>query len=203
MAQGNTRSTGVKASEGDGARYCGMQKRRLGLTCEPGELRFGGVLEGHPEIEVADEAVEVVGMNAKEFGRLGKAAAGLFESAQNQLFFQTANGFVMPLEGFRPIDKDPVTGNSEFLIGPFRAASLDCTVRGSATDLLAGKTGLRKGGILTPTADSGHLKKSIRKDSATIRMVRFLGGVPRGAKEMRGDSRYVFSFPPLTRFREE
>ncbi len=44
--------------------------------------------------------MKIVGMNSKEFGSFGKAAAGLFESAQNQLFFQTANGFVITSSGF-------------------------------------------------------------------------------------------------------
>ena len=98
-------------------------------------------------------------------------------------------------EEFRPMDRDPATGKSDFLSGPLSAASLGCTAKGLATDFLPGKPSGWESRILTPTLDRRHWKKSLRKDSATIRMVRFIPERLVGPPCHREKRPYLFSFP--------
>jgi len=57
-----------------------------------------------------------------------------------------------------------------------------------------GKPASEKGGILTPTLNRSHQKKSLRKDSATIRMVRFIPGRLVGPPGRREHRPYLISF---------
>src|SRR5580700_291599 len=61
---------------------------------------FRGVFESGLEIEVGDEAMEVVGMEAEKFGGLGEAALGLFQGGEDELFLGVANGVMEVGWGF-------------------------------------------------------------------------------------------------------
>ena len=57
-------------------------------------LALRGVFQSGLEVEVGDEAMEVIGMQAEKFGGLGKVALGLFEGCKDEVLFRVANGVV-------------------------------------------------------------------------------------------------------------
>src|SRR5580704_708979 len=48
-------------------------------------------LDAGAQLQVAHQAMQIVGMNAQLFGGLGDAAIGLLESIYDQLFFEIAD----------------------------------------------------------------------------------------------------------------
>src|SRR6266436_2383348 len=53
-----------------------------------------GVFQGGLQVEVGDEAMEVVRMEAEKFGGLGEATLGLFQGSENEMFLGVAHGVV-------------------------------------------------------------------------------------------------------------
>src|SRR6266567_4883018 len=79
----------------------------------------------------------------------------LLQSMRQWLGETDASSMQIVLEEFRPIDRIPPTGNSDFLSGPLNAASLGCTARLLTTSLLRRHTGLM--GRRYSNANSGCL----------------------------------------------
>src|SRR6266481_9799372 len=63
----------------------GFQRRLLVLCC---------ALQGGLQVEVGDETVQIVGMEAEEFSSLGKAALRLFQGGEDEMFLGVAHGLV-------------------------------------------------------------------------------------------------------------
>src|SRR5258705_10214609 len=63
----------------------GFQRRLLVLCC---------ALQGGLQVEVGDETVQIVGMEAEEFSSLGKAALRLFQGGEDEMFLGVAHGVV-------------------------------------------------------------------------------------------------------------
>src|SRR5882762_3274356 len=57
-------------------------------------LMLRGAFQGGLQVEVGDETVQIVGMEAEEFGSLGKAALGLFQGGEDEMFLGVAHGLV-------------------------------------------------------------------------------------------------------------
>src|SRR5260370_41667570 len=57
-------------------------------------LVLRGAFQGGLQVEVGDETVQIVGMQAEEFGSLGKAALGLLQGGEDEMFLGVAHGLV-------------------------------------------------------------------------------------------------------------
>src|SRR5258708_36288757 len=55
-------------------------------------LVLRGALQGGLQVEVGDETVQIVGMQAEECGSLGKAALGLLQRGEAEMFLVVAHG---------------------------------------------------------------------------------------------------------------
>src|SRR5260370_39867559 len=100
----------------------GFQRRLLVLCC---------ALQGGLQVEVGDETVQIVGMEAEEFSSLGKAALRLFQGGEDEMFLGVAHSLVEFAGGF---------GNGQCAVGQslwkvfgknqVRGAGGDCALDG-------------------------------------------------------------------------
>ena len=93
-----TRHARGRAPHGNPSPFGGQHNRNPKSTALLG-IRAGVLLQRGPQVQVADQAMQIVGMQPQQPRSFGVIAAGLLHGAEDELFLRLAHGIVKRFGG--------------------------------------------------------------------------------------------------------